>query len=114
MAEQFQLILVGMFIGSTIVWLLTRKKVKELEKRLEEGNPLEAFSQKQKEQKQERKTKILELLQKEESITNNQVEKMLGVSDATATRYLEELEQEGEIQQIGTEGRSVHYKLTNT
>ena len=36
MAEQFQLILVGMFIGSAIVWLLTRKKVKELEKELKE------------------------------------------------------------------------------
>ncbi|MCH7605200.1 hypothetical protein IID24_04415 [Patescibacteria group bacterium] len=37
MAEQFQLILVGMFIGSAIVWILTRKKIKELEKKLKEA-----------------------------------------------------------------------------
>lgn len=43
-------------------------------------------------------------------ITNNEVEKLLGVSDATATRYLEALEQEGVIEQIGKEGRSVYYK----
>jgi len=36
MVEQFGLILVGMFIGSAIVWFLTRKKVSELEKKLQE------------------------------------------------------------------------------
>ena len=36
MAEQFQLILVGMFIGGTIVWILARKKVNNLEKKLQE------------------------------------------------------------------------------
>ena len=40
MAEQFQLILVGMFIGSAIVWILTRKKVKELERKLEEAEKI--------------------------------------------------------------------------
>lgn len=48
---------------------------------------------------------------KEGKITNNDVEKMLGVSDATATNYLEELEQEGKIVQQGKTGRSVFYTL---
>ena len=47
---------------------------------------------------------------KEQRITNDEVEKLLGVSDATATRYLEELEQEGVILQVGKEGRGVYYK----
>ena len=47
---------------------------------------------------------------RDQRITNDEVEKLLGVSDATATRYLEALEQEGVIEQIGTEGRSVYYK----
>ena len=37
MAEQFQLILLGMFIGSAVVWILTRRKVKWLEKKLQEA-----------------------------------------------------------------------------
>lgn len=118
MAEQFGLILVGIFIGSAIVWFLTRKKVSELEKRLQEveetqksENPLKAFSQKQQEEKERRKVKILELLQKQETITNNDVEKMLGVSDATATNYLQELEDENKIDQIGERGRFVSYRL---
>ncbi len=43
-------------------------------------------------------------------VTNNDIEKLLGVSDATATRYLEELEREGKVKQVGTEGRSVYYQ----
>ncbi len=44
-------------------------------------------------------------------ITNNDVEKLLNVSDATATNYLQELENEGKIKQVGETGRSVFYKL---
>jgi len=56
------------------------------------------------------KEKILELLNKQGRITNDEVEKMLGVSHATATRYLEELEQENKITQQGNIGRDVFYK----
>ena len=46
-----------------------------------------------------------------EQITNDDVEKLLGVSNATAERYLDELEKQGTIVQIGKTGQSVHYKL---
>jgi len=61
--------------------------------------------------KEENKEKILEFLKGNEKITNNDVEKMLGVSDATATRYLNELEKEQKIKQIGTVGHAVYYRL---
>ncbi|MFC1623646.1 DUF977 family protein [Patescibacteria group bacterium] len=61
--------------------------------------------------KQENKEKILEFLRSNEKITNNNVEKLLGVSDATATRYLNELEKEQKIKQIGTVGHAVYYRL---
>ena len=47
---------------------------------------------------------------KDQRITNDEVQELLGVADATATRYLEALEQEGIIEQIGKEGRNVYYK----
>lgn len=59
--------------------------------------------------KHEAKDKILTLFAKQERITNNDVEKLLDVSDATATRCLQELEDEGVIQQHGKEGRGVFY-----
>lgn len=44
------------------------------------------------------------------TITNNNVEKLLRVSHATASRYLEELEKEGVLEQVGGVGQSVHYR----
>ena len=42
-------------------------------------------------------------------VTNDEVEKLLHVSDATATRYLSALEKEGKIQQVGKTGKAVEY-----
>jgi len=64
-----------------------------------------------KKQKQEGKTQILKVLKEKEKITNNDVEKLLNVSDATATNYLQELEDEGRIKQIGKTGSGVYYIL---
>jgi len=61
---------------------------------------------------EEGKDKIMELFNNEAEISNNDVEKLLGVSDSTATRYLDDLEKEGRIRQIGTTGRGVTYKRT--
>jgi len=38
------------------------------------------------------------------------VENLLLVSDATATRYLDELEKEGKIKQVGKTGKGVFYE----
>ncbi len=43
-------------------------------------------------------------------IKTNQVADLLEVSRATAFRYLEELEKEEKIEQIGARGRNVEYK----
>ncbi|MBU1557594.1 winged helix-turn-helix transcriptional regulator [Patescibacteria group bacterium] len=62
------------------------------------------------ETKEENKKSILELLDKEEKITNDKIESLLGVSDTTVGRYLDELEKEGKIKQVGETGRSVYYE----
>ncbi len=68
------------------------------------------------EKKKEGIDKVLKFLQEKDGgqVTNNDVEKLLGVSDATATRYLSELERNGKITQIGTTGKGVYYTLKNT
>lgn len=44
-------------------------------------------------------------------ITSANVEKLLDVSNATARKYLNELERENKIKQIGTSGEGVYYTL---
>ena len=53
--------------------------------------------------------KIMALFAKQTAVTNDEVEKLLHVSDATATRYLSELEKRGKLKQVGTIGRGVSY-----
>jgi len=49
------------------------------------------------------------LFLKQSKITNDEVEKFLHVSDATASRYLSQLEKEGKIKQHGKTGAGVSY-----
>lgn len=56
--------------------------------------------------------KLLALLKNKSKIRNDEVEKFLGVSDATAERYLDELEAKGVIRQVGRTGRNVYYQKT--
>ncbi|MCK9211790.1 MAG: DUF977 family protein [Candidatus Paceibacterota bacterium] len=67
------------------------------------------FIAKQVEQKAENKEKILAFAQEHGKIQNNDVEKLAGVSNATAERYLDELEKEGKLTQHGTIGQNVFY-----
>ena len=75
------------------------------------AKPLDCARDKQTEQKTENKQKILAFVQEHGKIQNNDVEKLAGVSNATAERYLDELEKEGRLTQHGTIGPGVFYSL---
>ena len=62
------------------------------------------------ETKQQKLDKIMVRLTEKSKISNDEVEKLLRVSDATATRYLSALEKEGKIKQAGRTGKSVFYE----
>ena len=66
---------------------------------------------KQREEKKKNKEAIVGLMESgNQPLTNNHIEQMLGISDATAERYLQELEDEGIIRQVGNTGRDVFYE----
>lgn len=60
--------------------------------------------------KRKKRDKIMQALNTRGKITNDEVEKLLHVSDATATRYLSALEKEGRIRQVGKTGHGVVYQ----
>jgi len=64
-------------------------------------------------EKEGKKQMLLDFVQEKEKITNNDAERLLEVSDATATNYLIELKKEGKLTQVGKTGKSVYYKLPN-
>ena len=55
--------------------------------------------------KQKKLTKIVEHTKQKGSVTNDDVEKLLHVADATATRYLSQLVREGKLKRIGPQKR---------
>jgi len=59
--------------------------------------------------KRKKLDKVMSLFLKHSKITNDEVEKFLHVSDATATRYLSILEKENKIKQVGKTGKGVSY-----
>jgi predicted HTH transcriptional regulator len=112
----------GVVLGAGVVWVVLKGRMRELEielKRTEREKEeqtkivsgFEDFNRQQEEIKEARKQKILGELAKRSKIKTNQVADFLEVSRATAFRYLEELEKEGKIEQIGAYGRNVEYKL---
>jgi predicted HTH transcriptional regulator len=60
------------------------------------------FLESLKRRKVKRLEKILQLARKKGEITNDDVEKLLRVSDKTATRYLNELVREGKLKRLGS------------
>ena len=68
------------------------------------------YHKKLKYQKEKRLYQIVSFLKEKKKITNNDVENLLNISDATATRYLKELEKKGIIEAKG-KGRGVFYQF---
>ncbi len=67
--------------------------------------------------KRKKLDRIMALLEKKKNgstgspqVTNDEVEKLLHVSDATATRYLQTLEKENRVKQTGKTGTAVFYE----
>lgn len=75
-------------------------------------NKAETFANNAERIKSENMTKLKDYLsnQAENEINNEDVRKLLNVSDTTACRYLDELEKENLIKQVGTDGPKVYYK----
>lgn len=92
------LIIVGI-LGIAIGMYIARRK----------GSGASGLIAEQETRKTENKQKILAFVQEHGKIQSNDVEKLVAVSNATAERYLNELEKEGSLTQHGTIGQSVFY-----
>ncbi|MBI2676918.1 MAG: HTH domain-containing protein [Candidatus Yanofskybacteria bacterium] len=62
-------------------------------------------------QKEGRKEKALAMFAEKPELSNAEIRAALGVSSRTAVRYLDELEKEGKVEQVGKVGHAVTYRL---
>src|SRR3989344_423674 len=61
--------------------------------------------------KETRKQKALAMFEGSKELSNAEIRKALGISSRTAVRYLDELEAEGKLKQVGAIGHTVTYPL---
>lgn len=97
--------LIAGIVVSIIACLIWRKMKKPVASETTNFNP-------KVEAKQENIAKLENMISQKqtgEKITNDDMQKLLNVSDATAERYLQELEQKGLLKQEGEIGHSVFY-----
>lgn len=127
--------IIGFLLGKKLAQYRAFKKIAS-----QNNNPLSEKTEEEKtemkekaqdafdERTEERKEKILEMMKKEEEyqkalancnvedrkegVTRKDVEELLDVSEGTALKYLNELEQENQITQSSPSGSDVHYTLS--
>jgi len=61
-------------------------------------------------EKEENLQKIRDYIEDRDKITNDDIEKLLKVSNATTARYLDEMEKEGLLKQVGITGKYTYYE----
>ncbi|MEX0931844.1 MAG: HTH domain-containing protein [Candidatus Paceibacterota bacterium] len=61
--------------------------------------------------KNENKEKAFIFIQERGSVSNEEIRSHLGVARRTVVKYMNELEKEGRVEQIGDAGRGVLYRL---
>jgi len=101
------LILIIVVMGFWVWYLVKNKNTSKSF----DGNykKIENYNKQREEEIIERKAKILEMFKDKERLKNDDIQKLLRVSDATITRYMDELEKEGKVRQTGT-GSSAYYE----
>ena len=101
--------LVGVLIA---VVALTLFAINEFKKEMRSGqpmNPLKAANEARQQEKAQNREKLMRYLDSHETLTNDDVQQLLNVSHATATRYLDELQEDDLIREVG-EGAGTHYR----
>ena len=73
--------------------------------------PKRDITKEAKEKHAEMMKKLEEFLIGKSEVANDEVQNFLGISDASAERYLDELESQGKLTQIGKTGSKTHYQI---
>ena len=96
--------LIVFVVGFGLGWFL---KPKTIEKVVEK----DGFISESVEEKQKNLEKARAYIKGKTKITNDELQKELDVSDATIVRYLDDLESEGLIKQVGKTGKYTYYEV---
>ncbi len=102
-------IIIALIVGFGLGWFLKPRESRPSE--IQKNLTGQGFISESVEKKEENLAKARVYIKGKEKITNDELQKALGVSDATIVRYLDELEKEGLIKQVGKTGKYTYYEV---
>ena len=115
--DKIVVFLIGAVLGGFLFWIFSRRATKQHSDILKNvgmsgrgGGGGGDLIEKQAEKRGQNMEKLIVYLADKSRVSNNDVEKFLGVSDASAERYLQELEKEGILRQVGKKGGWIYYE----
>lgn len=101
---------VAILVGIAALLLFALHEFSKGHRNGEPVNPLEAHNEARQQEKARNRQKLMQHLESHDTLTNDEVQHLLNVADSTATTYLDELEEEGLLKQVGDTGSGVHYR----
>jgi Fic family protein len=96
-------LIAGIVVATIVCLIWPKKKETKTEEKVVYMSGDEA-------KKKENLAKVEEFVAKNDKITNDDIQNLLGVSDKTATRYLDELESQGALRQVGGQEKGTYYE----
>lgn len=105
--SQLLILILGVGLGALGAWLVLRSQKQHSD--ILENVGMSGLVEKQGREKEGHKQRILEFMEGRERTANDDIQKLLGVSDRTVQRYFNELEAEGKVKQVGETGKGVFY-----
>lgn len=94
-----------------LLWLARRDAKRHGTRTAEEFAGICTYALDQTVRKSGNKARILALLAERGELGNTDIRKVLGISRTSAVRYMDELEREGKVIQIGKTGQAVVYRI---
>lgn len=95
-------LLIGFIVGIGVMILVMKRKMAEIMKLAPESED--------EQKKKENLVKVENYIINKVKFTNDELQHLLKVSDTTIGRYLQELEEQGKIRQVGKTGKAVYYE----
>ena len=108
-------LIIGLIIGFGLGWFLKPLRQSSLDFARDKSGQAKTsdagFISESVEKKEENLAKARAYIKGKEKITNDELQKELDLSDATIVRYLDDLEKEGLIKQVGKTGKYTYYEI---
>jgi predicted HTH transcriptional regulator len=102
--------ILGVVVGGVVVLVIRYRGNRSFRLRQDDERGKVGLIERQQGEKAAHKQAIISAFAEKGRLTNDELQSLLGVSSSTVVRYMDELEKEGKVRQVGPTGQNVYYE----